>query len=210
MRTACGPHQIHFSSVVRNCGDFFSHFTVHPNGAIFHSPHCWLIHCFTVYHKDNYPAGNGKFGVDKSNLKGREIGSDFSAKDGWSMYHGEMVPGFPSHPHRGFETITVARDGIIDHSDSLGCRARFSTGDTQWLTAGAGIVHCEMFPLVETEKRNPLELFQVRFNIYAVIFILYWYLCSCFLHSRVNLCVLQYHIYYNKNIIIPILRVILQ
>jgi redox-sensitive bicupin YhaK (pirin superfamily) len=67
------------------------------------------------------------------------------------MYHGDVVPGFPQHPHRGFETVTVVRKGLIDHSDSLGATARFGAGDTQWLTAGAGIVHCEMFPLVERE-----------------------------------------------------------
>ena len=43
------------------------------------------------------------------------IGSDFSQKDGWSMYHGDNVPGFPRHPHRGFETVTLARRGFIDH-----------------------------------------------------------------------------------------------
>ena len=62
------------------------------------------------------------------------------------------VPGFPQHPHRGFETVTFVRQGLIDHSDSLGATARFGRGDVQWLTAGDGIVHCEMFPLLDTRR----------------------------------------------------------
>ena len=75
------------------------------------------------------------------------------------QYHGETVPGFPGHPHRGFETVTLVRTGLCDHHDSLGACARFGNGDVQWVTTGAGVQHSEMFPLVEkAPKRNPLEV----------------------------------------------------
>jgi redox-sensitive bicupin YhaK (pirin superfamily) len=119
-----------------------------------------------VHHVDLYPAGNDRLGPAAS-LEGREIGMDFSGKDGWRMYHGQVVPGFPQHPHRGFETVTFVREGFIDHSDSLGATARFGRGDVQWLTAGAGIVHSEMFPLLKRDATNRLELFQIWVNLPA-------------------------------------------
>ena len=119
---------------------------------------------FCAYHDDAYPQGNGEL-APKASLAGREIGSDFSRKDGWSMYHGESVPGFPAHPHRGFETVTIVRKGLIDHADSLGATARFGEGDVQWVTAGEGIVHSEMFPLLRDDAANPLELFQIWLNL---------------------------------------------
>src|SRR5215470_11083638 len=119
---------------------------------------------FCVHHDDKYPAGNDRMGPAAS-LAGRNIGMDFEGKDGWRMYHGEEVPGFPGHPHRGFETVTIVRRGLIDHSDSLGAAARFGRGDVQWVTAGKGIVHSEMFPLLERDKPNPLELFQIWLNL---------------------------------------------
>ncbi len=121
---------------------------------------------FLVWHKDDYPRGDGKLGP-KASLAGRSMGQDFSGKDGWSMYHGRTIPGFPQHPHRGFETVTVARRGFVDHSDSLGGRARYGRGDVQWMTAGKGVVHSEMFPLLETEAPNPAELFQIWLNLPA-------------------------------------------
>jgi len=119
---------------------------------------------FCVHHDDAYPAGNEKLGP-RASLAGRNIGQDFEGKDGWRMYHGDVVPGFPQHPHRGFETVTIVRRGFIDHSDSLGATARFGQGDVQWLTAGRGINHSEMFPLLDPERPNPLELFQIWLNL---------------------------------------------
>src|SRR6185503_4538799 len=59
------------------------------------------------------------------------------------------------------------REGFIDHSDSLGATARFGRGDVQWLTAGAGIVHSEMFPLLQPDASNRLELLQIWVNLPA-------------------------------------------
>lgn len=119
---------------------------------------------FCVHHDDAYPAANEDLGPLAS-LAGRNIGMDFEGKDGWRMYHGDVVPGFPRHPHRGFETITLVRRGFIDHSDSLGATARFGQGDVQWMTAGQGIVHAEMFPLLDRSGPNPTELFQIWLNL---------------------------------------------
>jgi redox-sensitive bicupin YhaK (pirin superfamily) len=122
---------------------------------------------FCVHHDDAYPAGTAELGPPPESLVGRKIGMDFELREGWRMYHGEVVPGFPRHPHRGFETVTLARRGYIDHSDSLGAKARFGHGDCQWMTAGRGVVHSEMFPLVNRDAPNPTELFQIWLNLPA-------------------------------------------
>lgn len=119
---------------------------------------------FCVHHLDNYPAGNNELGPAAS-LEGRNLGQDFTPKDGWRMYHGERVPGFPAHPHRGFETVTIVLKGFVDHSDSHGAAGRYGEGDVQWMTAGAGLQHSEMFPLLNRDAPNPLELFQIWLNL---------------------------------------------
>jgi redox-sensitive bicupin YhaK (pirin superfamily) len=63
--------------------------------------------------------------------------------------------------------VTFVRQGLIDHSDSLGAKARFGHGDVQWVTAGNGIVHSEMFPLLDRDAPNPIELFQIWLNLPA-------------------------------------------
>jgi len=123
---------------------------------------------FCAYHRDEYPEGNGSMGVKSEQLVGRQIGSDFTIKNGFRMYHGSQIPGFPYHPHRGFETITINKEGVVDHSDSLGAAGRFMAGDVQWMTAGAGVQHSEMFPMIHDDKPNHLEIFQVWLNLPAV------------------------------------------
>lgn len=111
----------------------------------------------TGHHVDLYPRGNGHLGPERPPTR----------DDRWSMYHGADVPGFPAHPHRGIETITYVRRGLVDHADSAGNAARYGHGDVQWLTTASGLQHGEMFPLAETEHDNPLEMFQVWLNLPA-------------------------------------------
>ena len=56
----------------------------------------------------------------------------------------DYVKGFPTHPHRGFETVTYMISGIMEHRDSLGQGGQLPAGSAQWMTAGHGIVHSEM------------------------------------------------------------------
>ncbi len=119
---------------------------------------------FCVHHEDKFPKGNSVMGPATS-LTGRNLGDDFIIKDGFRMYHGKSIPGFPGHPHRGFETITVVREGLVDHADSLGAAGRYGDGDVQWMTAGKGVQHSEMFPLIHQDKENPMELFQIWLNL---------------------------------------------
>jgi len=117
----------------------------------------------TMYHVDHYPAGDGN---SKPTIKKHyNSDGDFDMKADWHMYYGKEVPGFPAHPHRGFETITVVLQGTVDHTDGLGSMGRYGDGDVQWMTAGKGLQHAEMFPLLMTDKENTLELFQIWLSL---------------------------------------------
>ena len=136
-------------------------FTIRPLGFPWETRDPFI---FCVHHRDEFPKGNENMGPAVS-LSGRNIGQDFVVKDGWRMYHGQQIPGFPYHPHRGFETVTVVKEGVVDHTDSMGASGRFSSGDVQWMTAGKGVLHSEMFPLLKEEEENPMELFQIWLNL---------------------------------------------
>lgn len=56
----------------------------------------------------------------------------------------DYLAGFPDHPHRGFETVTIMLEGAMDHRDSVGNHGKLRAGSIQWMTAGRGIVHSEM------------------------------------------------------------------
>jgi redox-sensitive bicupin YhaK (pirin superfamily) len=70
---------------------------------------------------------------------------------------GDYIAGFPSHPHRGFETVTYLLDGHMLHEDHLGHRGDLKTGGVQWMTAGRGIIHSEM-PQQEDGRMRGFQL----------------------------------------------------
>ncbi len=75
--------------------------------------------------------------------------------------------GAPDHPHRGFETVTYVLDGEMEHEDSAGHRGVLRSGDVQWMTAGAGIVHSEMPSRRMREQGGRVHGFQIWVNLPA-------------------------------------------
>src|SRR5215469_1252992 len=75
----------------------------------------------------------------------------------------DYLAGFPSHPHRGFETVTYMLDGHMRHQDHLGNTGDLGPGDVQWMTAARGIIHSEMPQQAEGRMRG----FQLWINLPA-------------------------------------------
>ena len=79
---------------------------------------------------------------------------------------GEAV-GAPDHPHRGFETVTYILEGAFEHEDSAGHRGILRSGDVQWMTAGAGIIHSEMPSRAIRDEGGRVHGFQIWVNLPA-------------------------------------------
>ena len=75
----------------------------------------------------------------------------------------DYVAGFPSHPHRGFETVTYLLDGHMLHEDHLGNKGNLKSGGVQWMTAGRGIIHSEM----PQQENGRMRGFQLWINLPA-------------------------------------------
>ncbi len=75
----------------------------------------------------------------------------------------DYIAGFPSHPHRGFETVTYMIEGHMLHEDHLGNRGHLRNGGVQWMTAGRGIVHSEM----PQQEEGAMRGFQLWLNLPA-------------------------------------------
>lgn len=73
------------------------------------------------------------------------------------------IAGFPNHPHRGFETVTIMLEGLMRHQDSVGNDGLLRPGDVQWMTAGRGIIHSELPEMID----GRLKGFQLWVNLPA-------------------------------------------
>lgn len=75
----------------------------------------------------------------------------------------DYIGGFPSHPHRGFETVTYMLEGHMLHEDHMGNKGHLKSGDVQWMTAGRGVIHSEM----PQQQEGRMHGFQMWLNLPA-------------------------------------------
>jgi len=120
---------------------------------------------FVSHHHDQYPHGNAQMAPPLELIRGRNLGRDYQERFGFRMYHGRVVPGFPMHAHWGYETLTIAEKGFVDHFDTEGNNGRYGNGDVQWTLASSRYEHCEMYPLIDQENENPVHITQIMINI---------------------------------------------
>ena len=88
---------------------------------------------------------------------------DFAAE--FNFPPSEKVRGVDVHPHKGFETVTIAYKGSVAHHDSTGNSGIINAGDVQWMTAGAGILHKEYHEKEFSKRGGPFEMVQLWVNL---------------------------------------------
>ena len=96
----------------------------------------------TGFEGEGFPVRRAFAGIDLAHLDPFVMMDQMGEVD----YAPGEPKGTPWHPHRGFETVTYIIDGVFDHQDSHGGGGTITNGDTQWMTAGAGILHIESPP----------------------------------------------------------------
>ncbi len=90
---------------------------------------------------------------------------DFNAE--YDFGPSDHIRGVDVHPHKGFETVTIAYKGSVAHHDSTGNSGVIRPGDVQWMTAGAGILHKEYHEQEFSKKGGPFEMIQLWVNLPA-------------------------------------------
>ena len=114
---------------------------------------------------DGFPV-HGLFGYNE----GADARTPFLMLDYAAPYNFEPTTkrrGVGSHPHRGFETVTIVYDGEVEHRDSTGNGGVIGKGDVQWMTAGDGIIHSEFHSPDYASKGGPFEMAQLWVNLPA-------------------------------------------
>ncbi len=95
--------------------------------------------------------------IQRWGLLGRSDSDPFLMIDEFRLQQGEQSNGFPEHPHRGFETITLMQSGGMHHRDHMRHNSRIGAGELQWMTAGSGVIHEEV-PDTREEAVRGLQL----------------------------------------------------
>ena len=105
--------------------------------------------------------------IPRANISQRRISPflmlDFGAE--FNFTPTEKLRGVDVHPHKGFETVTIAYKGSVAHHDSAGNSGIINPGDVQWMTAGAGILHKEYHEKEYSKKGGPFEMVQLWVNL---------------------------------------------
>jgi redox-sensitive bicupin YhaK (pirin superfamily) len=115
---------------------------------------------FRVY---NYIPGHGGSGSISQQRVSPFLMLDFNAEIDFGPSN--RVRGVGVHPHKGFETVTIAYKGSVAHNDSAGNSGIINPGDVQWMTAGAGILHKEYHEQEFSKKGGPFEMVQLWVNL---------------------------------------------